>query len=551
MNYNKELSFSNEARAKILSGVEKLSKAVKCTLGPCGRNVIIENMYGTPNITKDGVSVAKQIFFKDPYENIGANLVKEVASKTAVDAGDGTTTSTVLAESIYKNGLQTLNTGVNPNELKRGIDAAVNVIVNGLGKLKVEINGENYDQIKQIATISANGDEEIGTVIANAISKVGVNGTVTVSDSKSNKTFYDIIQGMEFSNGYASPFFVTNEDRGTVELEDCFILLYGKKIKTISELLPILQYVSQQKKSLLIIADDIETEVLATLVLNKTRGVLSVCVVKSPSFGDIRKDVMQDIAVLTNAQYISEELGMALENAQPSILGIAKHITVKNTSTTIIDGMGKKENIEKRISDISNRLSLSTHEGEKVVLKRRLSKMTDGVAMIYAGANTIIELSEKKDRIDDALHATIAALEEGIVPGGGTALIKASKLVKKDITSIQKGKSDAFKYGVQIVLDAIKEPLKQITANGGYASEVVLNKVESYTNNHCGFDALNNKYVNLVEAGIIDPVKVTRTALESAASVAGLLLTTECIVAIEQDETPTAPQMPMQYPPQM
>ena len=541
MNYTKELKFSKEAREKILTGVETLSKAVKSTLGPCGRNVVIENMYSAPTITKDGVSVAKQIFLKDKFENVGANLVKEVASKTAIAAGDGTTTSTILAESIYKYGLQAITTGVNPNELKRGIDATVNVIVNKLKDLSINIDDQS--QIEQIATISANGDKEIGKVIADAIATVGIDGTINVADSKINNTYYEIIKGMEFGNGYVSPFFITNDNKGIAELNDCFILLYGKKIGTINELLATLNFVSKQAKPLLIICDDIDTEALTTLILNKTRGTISVCVVKSPSFGDIRKDIMSDIAVLTKATYLSEELGVSLENAGPQVLGQAKKVTVTKNSTTIIDGAGSEEELNTRIEHIKGRIAESSNDYEIRTLKRRLSKLTNGVAMIYAGANTVVELQEKKDRIDDALHATIAALEEGIVPGGGCALIKAKKNAKIDIKHLRQNKSKAFEFGIDIVLNAIDEPLKQITANGGYASDVILEKIRSKSSVNFGFDALNNQYVDMMKAGIVDPVKVTRVALESAASVAGLLLTTECIIGIEED-----PEPPAQHP---
>lgn len=545
MNYTKELKFSKEAREKMLNGVETLSKAVKSTLGPCGRNVVIENMYSAPTITKDGVSVAKQIFLEDKFENVGANLVKEVASKAAIAAGDGTTTATVLAEAIYKQGLQAITTGVNPNELKRGIDATVNIIVEKLKDLSINI--EDQTQIEQIATISANGDKEIGKVIADAINTVGIDGTITVADSKYNNTYYDIIKGMEFGNGYLSPFFITNDNKGTAELNDCFILLYGKKIGTINELLSTLQYVSQQGKPLLIICDEIDTEALTTLILNKTRGTISVCVVTSPSFGEIRKDVMQDIAVLTNATYMSEELGVALENAGTKILGTAKKVTVSKNSTTIIEGGGNEDAINTRIEHIKSRIETAANEYESKTLKRRLSKLTNGVAMIYAGANTVVELQEKKDRIDDALHATVAALEEGIVPGGGTALIKAKKNAKSEIKALTKNTSDAFNFGVDIILAAIEEPLKQIARNGSYPEDVIVAHIKSKSNVNYGFDALKNEYVDMMKAGIVDPVKVTRTALESAASVAGLMLTTECIIGIKDDPEPPQ-QQSMQHP---
>ena len=542
----KDLRFSKEAKESMLNGIEKLSKAVKATLGPCGRNVVIESKSGgASTITKDGVSVARQVVLEDSFENIGAALVKEVAAKTANAAGDGTTTATVLAESIYKHGLQALTTGLNANEIKRGIDYAVNAIVDELKKISTDVAGDK-DKIVNVARVSANGDKEIGTVIANAIDTVGIDGTVTVSDSKTAETYFEIIKGMEFSNGYLSPYFINNEQKGNVELNDCLILLYGKKISTINELVPILNHISQQKRPLLIITDDIDNEALTTVVLNKMRGVLSVCIVKSPSFGDIRKEVMQDIAVLTNGTYLSEEFGVDLENINFSYLGQAKRAIITNNSTTILDGAGNEEALAKRVSNIQARIANAANEYEAKVLKRRLSKLTNGVAMIYAGANTVIELNQKKDRIDDALHATIAALEEGIVPGGGVALVRAGILAKKNIKTELKNYSEAFRHGVNIIFNAINEPLKQIAMNGGYSGDVVLNKICLHTNINYGFDALNNKYTDLVNAGIIDPVKVTRTAIESAASIAGLLLTTECVIANKPVEPP--PMMPMMPP---
>lgn len=542
----KDLRFAKEAKQSMLNGIEKLSKAVKATLGPCGRNVVIESESGgASTITKDGVSVARQVVLEDSFENIGAALVKEVAAKTANAAGDGTTTATVLAESIYKHGLQALTTGLNANEIKRGIDYAVNAIVDELKKISTDVAGDN-DKIVNVARVSANGDKEIGTVIANAIDTVGIDGTVTVSDSKTAETYFEIIKGMEFSNGYLSPYFINNEQKGNVELNDCLILLYGKKISTINELVPILNHISQQKRPLLIITDDIDNEALTTVVLNKMRGVLSVCIVKSPSFGDIRKEVMQDIAVLTNGTYLSEEFGVDLENINFSYLGQAKRAIITNNSTTILDGAGDEEALAKRVSNIQARIANAANEYEAKVLKRRLSKLTNGVAMIYAGANTVIELNQKKDRIDDALHATIAALEEGIVPGGGVALVRAGILAKKNIKTELKNYSEAFRHGVNIIFNAINEPLKQIAINGGYSGDVVLNKICLHTNINYGFDALNNKYTDLVNAGIIDPVKVTRTAIESAASIAGLLLTTECVIANKPVEPP--PMMPMMPP---
>ena len=545
MNNVKELLFAKDAKESMLTGIEKLSKAVKATLGPCGRNVVIESETGgASTITKDGVSVARQVILEDSFENIGASLVKEVAAKTANAAGDGTTTATVLAESIYKNGLQALTTGLNATEIKRGIDYAVNAIVDELKEISTDVAGDN-DKIINVARVSANGDKEIGTVIANAINTVGIDGTVTVSDSKTAETYFEIIKGMEFSNGYLSPYFINNEQKGNVELNDCLILLYGKKISTINELVPILNHISQQKRPLLIITDDIDNEALTTVVLNKMRGVLSVCIVKSPSFGDIRKEVMQDIAVLTNGTYLSEEFGVDLENINFSYLGQAKRAIITNNSTTILDGAGDEEALAKRVTNIQARIANAANEYEAKVLKRRLSKLTNGVAMIYAGANTVIELNQKKDRIDDALHATIAALEEGIVPGGGVALVRAGIAAKKNIKSDLKNYSDAFKRGVNIIFEAINEPLKQIAINGGHSGDVVLNKVSLHTNTNYGFDALNNKYTDLVKSGIIDPVKVTRTAIESAASIAGLLLTTECVIANKPiDPAPALPMMP-------
>lgn len=534
-NYIKELLFDKEAKQKILKGVEQLSKAVKSTLGPCGKNVIIENMFSTPTITKDGVTVARQIFLKDKFENIGANLVKEVAAKTANVAGDGTTTATVLAEFIYKRGLQALKQGVNPNQLKKGMDDCVDIISKRLSKFAIKVKDQKT--LNQIATISANGDEVIGKVIAEAIKAVGVDGTVTVTNSKTNETYWEIIKGMEFSNGFLSPYFINNDTKGICEFENPFILLLGKKITSIQELLPILQYIAQEKKPLLIICDNMETEPLSTIIINKIKGVVNACVVKSPSFGDIRKEVMQDIATLTNATYIDEDLGMSLDNANYTVFGSAKRVIVTDKSTTIIDGGGEQEAINERIKNIKAKLDGSTNSYQQQNLKRRLSKLTNGVAMIYAGANTVVELNEKKDRIDDALHATIAAVEEGIVPGGGIALIKVANLVKKDIKkAIKNNESLAYREGFDIITTAIKEPLKQIIANGDYCDELVLQKIEKNPKPYYGFDALKGKYTDLVKAGIIDPVKVTRTALQSAASIAGLLLTTECVVAIDDED---------------
>lgn len=534
-NYIKELLFDKEAKDRILKGVETLSRAVKSTLGPCGKNVIIENMYSTPTITKDGVTVARQIFLNDKFENIGANLVKEVAAKTANVAGDGTTTATVLAEFIYKHGLQALKSGVNPNQLKKGIDDCVKILNKKLGKFAIKVKDQKT--LTQIATISANGDEVIGKVIAEAIKAVGVDGTVTVSNSKTNQTYWEIIKGMEFDNGYLSPYFITNDTKGIVEFENPFILLLGKKVQSINELLDTLQWIAQQKKPLLIICNDIETEPLSTIIINKIKGVVNACVVKSPSFGDIRKEVMMDIATLTNGTYIDEDLGMSMDNANYTILGSAKQVIITNRSTTIIDGNGDPEAIAKRIDNIKQKLASSTNSYQIQNLKRRLSKLTNGVAMIYAGADTVVELNEKKDRIDDALHATTAAVEEGIVPGGGIALIKAAKMARTEIKrAIKNNPTTAYKEGFDIVLTAIKEPLIQIAANGDYCAELVLTKIEKNVKPYYGFDALNNKYVDLVKAGIIDPVKVTRTALQSAGSIAGLLLTTECVVAIDDSE---------------
>lgn len=529
--FYKDIKFSNEAREKVLKGIQTLSKAVKSTLGPCGKNVIIQNLYTTPTITKDGVSVARQIFLKDKFENIGANLVKEVAARTANVAGDGTTTATVLAEYIYKHGLKALTSGINPNELKRGMDDCVKLINEALSEFAIKV--EDFNQLQQIASISANGDKDIGKVIAEAITAVGVDGTVNVSDSKTNETYWNIIKGMEFSNGYLSPYFINNDNKGTCDFENPYILLIGKKISNMNEILPILQFISQQKRPLLIICDEIETEPLSALIINKMKGVLSICVVKSPSFGDIRKEVMGDIAILTKATYINEDLGMTLDNANYTILGEAKHVTVSKNSCTIIDGLGDQKDINNRCELIKSKLDNSTNEYEIKNLKRRLSKLTNGVAMIHVGANTVVELNQKKDRIDDALHATIAALEEGVVPGGGIALIKVVNKIEKKIKKVIKQKSNAYKQGFDIILNAITEPLKQIAANGDYSADLIVSKIKNNKQPYYGFDALNNKFTNLIKEGIIDPVKVTRTALQSANSIAGLLLTTECIVAIE------------------
>jgi chaperonin GroEL len=517
----KEIIFEEEGRRALLRGVEKLAKAVKVTLGPAGRNVILEKKFGSPTITKDGVTVAKEIELPDPFENLGAQLVREVASKTSDVAGDGTTTATILAEAIFKNGLKYIASGANAIEIKRGIDAAVEKVVEELKKMSREVQGRK--EISEVASISANNDREIGEKIAEAMDKVGKDGVITVEEAKGIETYVEIVEGMQFDRGYISPYFVTNPEKMECVLEEPYILIHDKKISSIRDILPILEKVAQQGKPILVIAEDVEGEALATLVVNKLRGVLQACAVKAPGYGDRRKAMLEDIAILTGGRVISEEAGMKLESAQLSDLGRAKRVVVDKDNTTIVEGYGSKENIKARIAQIKAQIEETKSDYDREKLQERLAKLAGGVAVIYVGAATETEMKEKKARIEDALHATKAAVEEGIVPGGGVAYIRAKKALEN--LKLEGDKQ----FGVEIVKQALVEPLKQIAENAGYNGAVIAEKVEQLPETH-GFDALTGEFKDMIEAGIIDPTKVERIALQNAASVAGLLLTTEALV---------------------
>ena len=533
----KQLKYDNDARQAVLGGVEKLARAVKVTLGPGGRNVILDKKFGSPAITKDGVTVAKEIELADPFENMGAQMVREVASKTNDTAGDGTTTAVLLAEAIYREGLKNVTAGANPMTLKSGVDAATAVVVENLAKLSKKV--KEHTEIAQVATISANGDKEIGSKIAEAMEKVGKDGTITVEESKTIETTLEVVEGMQFDKGYLSPYFVTNPDTMEAVLESAYILIHEKKISSLQDLLPLLQNVAKAGKPLLIIAEDVDGEALATLVVNKLRGTLNICAVKAPGFGDRRKAMLEDIAVLTGGKMISEELGIKLESIKLEDLGQAKRITVEKEATTIVEGAGKTSDIQGRVAQIKHQIDETTSDYDREKLQERLAKLAGGVAVINVGAATEIAMKEKKDRIDDALHATRAAVEEGIVPGGGVALIRCRKALA---AAIAKEEGD-FKVGMQIIYNCLESPLRQIVANAGrQEAALVVSKVESSTNS-TGYDASANEYVDMLKAGIVDPAKVTRLALQNAASVAGLLLTTECMVT-EVPEKEKAPSMP-------
>ena len=532
----KEIHFSDIARNELFEGVKKLADAVKVTMGPRGRNVLIQKSFGAPSITKDGVSVAKEIELPNTVENMGAQLVKEVASKTADEAGDGTTTATVLAYSIFKEGLRNITAGANPIEVKRGMDKATEAIVEELKKISKEVKDKK--EIAQVATISANNDPKIGELIAEAMDKVGKDGVITVEEGKSLYDELDVVEGMQFDRGYLSPYFVTDTESMEAVLENAYVLLYDKKISAMKDLLPLLEKVVQTgNKPLLIVAEDIEGEALATLVVNKLRGTLNVCAVKAPGFGDRRKAMLQDIAILTGGQVISEELGRTLENATLEDLGQADRIVVDKENTTIVGGKGSKEAVEARIKEIKAQIEVTTSEYDKEKLQERLAKLSGGVAVIKVGAATETEMKEKKDRVDDALSATKAAVEEGIVIGGGTALIRAASKVNLELHGDEK-------IGAEIILRAIKAPLKQIAENAGYDPGVVANSVENAENENIGFNAATGEYVDMFEAGIVDPAKVERIALQNAVSVASLLLTTEATVSEIKEEKPAAPAMP-------
>ncbi|MBS1645412.1 MAG: chaperonin GroEL [Bacteroidetes bacterium] len=520
----KQLLFNTDARSKMLRGVDALADAVKVTLGPKGRNVVIEKKFGAPTITKDGVSVAKEIELEDSVENMGAQMVKEVASKTADIAGDGTTTATVLAQSIIREGLKNVAAGANPMDLKRGIDKAVAKVVENL-KSQSQAVGADNSKIEQVATISANNDSNIGKLIAEAMAKVGNEGVITVEEAKGTDTTVEVVEGMQFDRGYLSPYFVTNTEKMQAELQNPFILIYEKKISTLKDILPILESTMQSGRPLLIIAEDVDGEALATLVVNKLRGSLKIAAVKAPGFGDRRKEMLQDLAVLTGGTVISEEQGYKLENATIEYLGQAESITIDKDNTTIVNGKGTKENISARVNQIKAQLETTTSDYDKEKLQERLAKLSGGVAVLYVGAATEVEMKEKKDRVDDALHATRAAVEEGIIAGGGTAFIRATEAIA-DMSTLEGDEAT----GVQIVRRALESPLRTLVENAGLEGSVIVNKVREGKGDF-GFNARTEAYENLIGAGVIDPTKVARVALENAASIAGMLLTTECVIA--------------------
>ncbi|MBQ6102614.1 MAG: chaperonin GroEL [Kiritimatiellae bacterium] len=519
----KQLKYDTDARQSVLAGVQKLAKAVKSTLGPGGRNVVIDKKFGAPQITKDGVTVAKEIELPDAFENMGAQMLREVASKTNDTAGDGTTTAVLLGEAIYSEGLKNVTAGANPTMLKRGVDKAVEAAVEELGKLSKKVKA---DDVAKVATISANGDTEIGGKIAEAMEKVGKDGTITVEESKTMETTLDVVEGMQFDKGYLSPYFVTSPDTMEAVLENAYVLIHEKKISSLQDLLPVLQSVAKTGKPLLIVAEDVDGEALATLVVNKLRGTLNICAVKAPGFGDRRKAMLQDIAVLTGGKVISEEVGLKLENTKLEDLGQAARITVDKDNTTIVEGKGKTADIQARVAEIKVQIDNTTSDYDKEKLQERLAKLAGGVAVIHVGAATEVEMKEKKDRIDDALHATRAAVEEGVVPGGGVALLRTRKAIKAAIDAAEGDE----KVGMQIVYNVAEAPLRQIVENAGrQEAALVVAKVEAAKGSQ-GYDARNDEYVDLLAAGIVDPAKVTRLALQNAASVAGLLLTTECMI---------------------
>ena len=534
----KNIVFDIEARDGIKRGVDALANAVKVTLGPKGRNVVIGKSFGAPQVTKDGVTVAKEIELEDPLENMGAQMVKEVASKTNDLAGDGTTTATVLAQAIVKEGLKNVAAGANPLDLKKGIDQGTKAIVEALAKQSEEVNSSS-DKIMQVASISANNDAVIGALIADAFGKVGREGVITVEEAKGTETYVDVVEGMQFDRGYLSPYFVTNSDKMTAELENPYILLFDKKISTMKDILPVLEPVAQSGRPLLIIAEDVDGEALATLVVNKLRGALKIAAVKAPGFGDRRKAMLEDIAILTNGTVISEEKGFTLENANIELLGTAERVSINKDNTTIVNGAGNADMIKQRINQIKTQIESTTSDYDKEKLQERLAKLAGGVAVLYVGAASEVEMKEKKDRVDDALHATRAAVEEGIIAGGGVALVRAKKVLEKVKTL-----NTDEKTGLQILARAIEEPLRQIVENAGGEGSVVVAKVIDGKGNF-GFDAKHDEYVDMLKAGIIDPKKVTRVALENAVSVAGMILTTESALVEIKEDAPAAAMPPM------
>lgn len=530
----KEIKFNIKAREELKNGVDALADAVKVTLGPKGRNVIIEKKYGAPHITKDGVTVAKEVELEDPFQNMGAQLVKEVASKTGDQAGDGTTTATVLAQAIINVGLKNVTAGANPMDLKRGIDKAVSKVVEQIKAQSMEV-GDDIKKIQDVARISANNDEEIGRLIAEAMQKVKKEGVITVEEARGTETYVDVVEGMQFDRGYISPYFVTNSEKMECEMENPYILLYDKKISNLKDMLPILEAVAQSGRPLLVIAEDVDNEALATLVVNRIRGSLKICAVKAPGFGDRRKEMLEDIAILTGGNVISEVKGMQLAQATVNDLGTAEKVTVNKDNTIIVNGAGNKDVIAARVAQIKAQIETTTSNYDKEKLQERLAKLAGGVAVLYIGAPSEVEMKEKKDRVDDALSATRAAIAEGIVPGGGVAYIRCLPALSE-----LKGANDDENTGIQIILRAIEEPMRQIVNNAGVEGAVVLQKVKDGSGDF-GYNARTDSYENFLESGVIDPAKVTRVALENAASIAGMFLTTECVIADKKEETPAMP----------
>ena len=533
----KDIKFNLDARELLKSGVDQLANAVKVTLGPKGRNVVIGKKFGAPQITKDGVTVAKEVELEDNFENAGAQLVKSVASKTGDDAGDGTTTATILTQAIVTEGLKNVTAGANPMDLKRGIDKAVAKVVDHI-KASAEVVGDNYDKIEQVATVSANNDPEIGKLLADAMRKVSKDGVITIEESKTRETSIGVVEGMQFDRGYLSGYFVTDTDKMECDMENPYILIYDKKISNVKDFLPILQPAAESGRPLLVIAEDVDSEALTTLVVNRLRAGLKICAVKAPGFGDRRKAMLEDIAVLTGGVVISEEKGLSLDKATLEMLGTAKKVTISKDNTTIVDGAGEKEAIKDRVAQIKNEIAASTSSYDKEKLQERLAKLSGGVAVLYVGANSEVEMKEKKDRVDDALCATRAAMEEGVVVGGGTTYIRAQEALK-DL----KGENADEQTGINIVCRAIEEPLRQIIANAGGEGAVVVNKVREGKGDY-GYNARKDVYEDLRAAGVIDPAKVSRVALENAASIAGMFLTTECLIVDKVEDTPAMPAAP-------
>ena len=533
----KEIKFDTDARELLKSGVDQLANAVKVTLGPKGRNVVIGKKFGAPQITKDGVTVAKEVELEDNFENAGAQLVKSVASKTGDDAGDGTTTATILTQAIVNEGLKNVTAGANPMDLKRGIDKAVAKVVEHI-KDSAEVVGDNYDKIEQVATVSANNDPEIGKLLADAMRKVSKDGVITIEESKTRETSIGVVEGMQFDRGYLSGYFVTDTDKMECVMDNRYILLYAKKISNVKDFLPILQPAAESGRPLLVIAEDVDSEALTTLVVNRLRAGLKICAVKAPGFGDRRKAMLEDIATLTGGVVISEEKGLSLEKATLEMLGTAKKVTVSKDNTTIVDGAGSKDAIKERVAQIKNEIAASTSSYDKEKLQERLAKLSGGVAVLYVGANSEVEMKEKKDRVDDALCATRAAMEEGVVVGGGTTYIRAQESLK-DL----KGENQDEQTGINIVCRAIEEPLRQIIANAGGEGAVVVDNVRQGKGDY-GYNARKDTYEDLRAAGVIDPAKVSRVALENAASIAGMFLTTECLIVDKAEETPAMPAAP-------